>query len=202
MSGGAGDGGARTHAAWFEAEILIPAGEIASRVGDLGEQIAADLQEELEREGAGMDAPERIVLLPVLDGAVIFLADLIRRMPMTMRMEMVSVSSYRGATTESRGARLRSALPDDLGGKHVVIVDDIYDTGQTLALLQRLIGEQRPASVRTCVLLSKQRRRVEEARVDYVGFEIPDEFVVGYGLDYDGLYRNLPEIRILPEGAR
>jgi hypoxanthine phosphoribosyltransferase len=182
VSGGAGDGGARTHAAWFEAEILIPAGEIASRVGDLGEQIAADLQEELEREGAGMDAPERIVLLPVLDGAVIFLADLIRRMPMTMRMEMVSVSSYRGATTESRGARLRSALPDDLGGKHVVIVDDIYDTGQTLALLQRLIGE--------------------EARVDYVGFEIPDEFVVGYGLDYDGLYRNLPEIRILPEGAR
>jgi len=191
-----------TPASWSEAEVLIPAGEIARRIGELGEQIASDLRAELEREGAGVDAPERIVLLPVLDGAVIFLADLIRRMPMTMRMEMVSVSSYRGATTESKGARLRSALPDDLGGKHVVIVDDIYDTGQTLSLLQQLIAEQSPASLRTCVLLDKQAKRTQQATIDYVGFEIPDEFVVGYGLDYDGLYRNLPDVRILPEDAR
>ncbi|MEC9372474.1 MAG: hypoxanthine phosphoribosyltransferase, partial [Planctomycetota bacterium] len=181
------------------ADVLIPQGEIARRVRELGADLARDLTVELEREGSAMDAPGRIVLMPVLTGAVVFVADLIRHMPLMMSMELVSVSSYPGATTESKGAALRGALPKDLAGRHVVIVDDIYDTGQTLSLLQTLIAEQKPASVRTCVLLSKERERLAEAKVEYVGFEIPNAFVVGYGLDYDGFYRNLPEIVVLGE---
>ena len=118
-------------------------------------------------------------------------------MPVQIAMRMVSVSSYPGAATQSVGARLRGALPPDLGGKHVVIVDDILDTGRTLSLLQGLISEQGPASLRTCVLLEKNCKRLEPAEAEYVGFQIPPKFVVGYGLDLNDQYRNLPEICVL-----
>lgn len=182
-----------------EMRVLIPEAEIATRVRELGDEIARDLKRELSAENSPLDAPGRIVLIPVLTGAVIFVADLVRRMPLVMSMQMVSVSSYPGASTESKGAALRGALPGDLENKHVLIVDDIYDTGQTLSLLQSLIAEQSPASLRTCVLLNKQRERIKPATIDYAGFEIPPEFVVGYGLDYDGFYRNLPEIKVMQD---
>ncbi|TVQ30338.1 MAG: hypoxanthine phosphoribosyltransferase [Phycisphaeraceae bacterium] len=180
-------------------EVLISRDSIAERVRELGAELSETLRTELEKEGSTPDAPDRIVLIPVLTGAIVFLADLIRQMPLAMSMRMVSVQSYPGATTESKGAMLRSALPDDLTGRHVVIVDDIYDTGQTLSLLQKLIRELSPASLRTCVLLRKEARRIVEADVEHVGFDIPDAFVVGYGLDYNGHYRNLPDIMTMSE---
>ncbi|MFG0275247.1 MAG: phosphoribosyltransferase [Phycisphaerales bacterium] len=182
--------------------VLIERERIAMRVAELGAQLAGDLQRDLEAEGDGLATPNRVVLVPVLTGAVIFLADLVRQMPLNMSMRMISVSSYPGATTESKGARLQDALPPDLAGKHVVIVDDILDTGQTLNLLQRMIAEQKPASLRTCVLLRKDCTRLAPADAEYIGFDIPPEFVIGYGLDYDGQHRNLPDICVLdPAGA-
>lgn len=181
--------------------VLISQEQIARRVRELGEELAADLGRDLERESGDLSMSGRVVLIPVLTGAVVFVADLIRQMPMHMSMTMVSVSSYPGASKESKGASLRSELPRDLRGKHVVIVDDILDTGQTLSLLQRLVGEQAPASLRTCVLLKKDCPRLADAQAQYVGFEIPSEFVVGYGLDFDGHYRNLPEICVLEDPA-
>jgi len=176
---------------------LITREEIAERVERLGQELARDLLAELEREGLTREATDRIVLIPVMAGAMIFTADLTRHMPLTLSMRLVSVSSYPGESTTSKGAKMQGALPTDLGGRHVVVVDDILDTGQTLGLLQRLIRAQGPASLRTCVLLRKECERMEHADAEYVGFDIPDAFVVGYGLDFDGHYRNLPEIRTL-----
>lgn len=178
-------------------ETLIDRSRIATRVAELGQELADELRAELLREGVDLDATGRVVLMPVLTGALVFFSDLIRHMPVQMSLELVSVTSYPGASTESKGARLRSALPPDLAGKHVVVVDDILDTGQTLDLLHDLILQQRPASLRTCVLLRKDIARAAHPRIHHVGFDIPNAFVVGYGLDYDGHYRNLPDIRIL-----
>ncbi len=178
-------------------KVLISRDRIAARVRELGDEIARDLRQELLREGASPDEAGRIVLIPVLTGAIVLVADLIRHMPLTLSMRLVSVSSYPGDSTESKGAHMRSELPRDLGGRHVVIVDDILDTGQTLSLLQRLVRDQKPASIRTCVLLKKNVPRLADAAAEYVGFDIPNEFVVGFGLDYDGHYRNLPDIMTL-----
>jgi len=175
--------------------ILIDRERIRARVAEMGRQLSADLEAELRREGSGsMDHPDRVVMLPILTGGIIFVADLIREMPMRLSMRVVTVSSYPGATTKSKGAALRGAIPHDLGGRHVVVVDDILDSGQTLGLVRDLIGEQKPASLRLCVLLRKQVPRVIDVEADSIGFDIPDEFVVGYGLDYNGFYRNLPDI--------
>lgn len=181
--------------------VLVSTEEIARRVGELGEQVASDL-------GARMTADQQaegtsVVLVPIMTGAVVFLADLMRQMPLKMRLGLVAVSSYPGKSLESKGASIAGELPPDLGGKHVVIVDDILDSGQTLALVRRLIGEQKPASLSACVLLEKHRQHAEGVIAEYVGFHIPDEFVVGYGLDYDGQYRNYPAIATLkPERVR
>ncbi|MFG0326118.1 MAG: hypoxanthine phosphoribosyltransferase [Phycisphaerales bacterium JB037] len=175
------------------ARVLITREQIAERVHELGEEIARALRAEVGEESEEGE----IVLVPILTGAVVFVADLIRQLPLKLRLEVVAVSSYPGRSMESKGAMMRSELPANLGGRHVIIVDDILDSGQTIALLRSLIEEQGPASVRTCVLLDKQVERAVDVRAEYVGFEIPDEFVVGYGLDYDGHYRNLPEIAVL-----
>lgn len=178
--------------------VLIDREAIRRRVGEVGRTLASDLERELRAEGQGAaDHPDRIVMVPVLTGAVVFVADLIREMPLKLSMRVVSVSSYPGASTQSKGAMLRGALPGDLKGRHVVVVDDILDTGQTLGLIRDLIREQAPASLRICVMLTKLVPRRVEVHADYSGFDIPDEFVVGYGLDYDGFYRNLPDIRVL-----
>ncbi|MBN4060395.1 hypoxanthine phosphoribosyltransferase, partial [Planctomycetaceae bacterium AH-315-I19] len=152
----------------------------------MGRALSKDLVSDLLDEGEdAVSHSGRIVMVPVLTGALVFTADLIREMPLKLSMDMVSVSSYPGTTTESKGAALKGAIPKDLDGKHVVVIDDILDSGRTMKLVTDVISEQSPASVRSCVLLNKPSRRVVDYTADYVGFDIPDAFVVGYGLDYD-----------------
>jgi hypoxanthine phosphoribosyltransferase len=174
--------------------VLIDEARIAARVRDMGRQIAGDLQNDVARTGQ-----DQITLIPILTGAVVFVADLIRQMPLKMRLGVVAVSSYPGRTMQSKGAAIRGELPPDLEGKHILIVDDILDSGRTLGLVRRLAAEQRPASLRIAVLLRKEVARTENVEVEYVGFDIPDAFVVGYGLDFDGHYRNYPQIAVLKE---
>ena len=182
-------------------KILIDRARIAARVGEIASAMSADFARDLahlpeaERDG-------QIVLMPVLTGSIVFVADLIRLLPHKLSLGLVAVSSYPGKSMESKGVSLRSALPANLEGKHVVIIDDILDSGQTLDVLKKLVLEQRPASVRLCVLLRKPGKAKFNLKPEYVGFDIPDEFVVGYGLDYDGFYRNHPEIATLRVEAR
>jgi len=188
--------------------VLIGRETIARRVRELGTSLANDLRRDLGASGSNGGDGDRlvgVVIIPIMSGAMVFGADLIRELPLKLRLELVAVSSYPGRSLESKGAAIRSELPRTLGGRHVVIVDDILDSGQTIALVRRAVEEQSPASVRACVLLRKDVPRAvteaEGARAEYVGFDIPDEFVVGYGLDYDGYYRNYPEIATLKREA-
>lgn len=178
-------------------EVLIARERIAERVREMAGRLARDLAVELRKEGGEPGREGRVVLVPIMTGAMIFTADLIREMPIKLSLGLVAVSSYPGESITSKGAHLASELPPDLAGKHVVIIDDILDSGQTLDLIRKAIVGQGAASVRICVLLSKQVERVADVKPDYVGFDIPDAFVVGYGLDYDGYYRNYPEIATL-----
>lgn len=183
---------------FFEIDrVLISRERIAARVNELAEALARDLMMELQKEGSDASGAGRVVLVPIMTGAMIFTADLIRQMPIKLSLGLVAVSSYPGESVTSKGAHLASELPRDLAGKHVVIIDDILDSGRTLALMRRAIQDQGAASVRICVLLDKQVERAEDVSPDYVGFQIPDAFVVGYGLDYNGYYRNYPEIATL-----
>lgn len=179
--------------------VLIDRDRIAARVAQLGLTITTDLR------AAHADAPDqRLVLIPIMTGALIFTADLIRHIPLRMSIRPVTISSYPGTSTTSQGATIvggagTSGVPTDLAGTHVLIVDDILDSGRTLGLLKRVILAQRPASVRIAVLLNKNKPngRDEDVTIDYAGFDIADEFVIGYGLDFDGVFRNLPEIEVL-----
>ncbi|NLX15005.1 MAG: hypoxanthine phosphoribosyltransferase [Phycisphaerales bacterium] len=170
------------------AKILFPREQIAQRVDDLAGEIvrAYDLETNAD-----------LVLVSILSGALIFTADLMRRLPQPMRIGLITVSAYRGATTESRGARVLRELDVDVTDRHVLLVDDILDTGGTLRLVRERLLLARPRSLRTCVLLRKPSKAPIDLPVDFVGFDIDNEFVVGYGLDYNDLYRNLPDIGVL-----
>lgn len=171
--------------------ILIDRDRISKRNAELGKQITADLR------ASGADAPgQRTVLVPILTGALVFTADLIRHVPLQMSIRPVTISSYPGTAMKSQGATISGGVPTDLAGAHVLIVDDILDSGRTLGLIKRVIQAQHPASLRLAVLLNKHKSggREEHVDVEYAGFDIEDEFVIGYGLDFDGLYRNLPDI--------
>lgn len=169
--------------------ILIDRAAIARRVAEMGTQIASDLEID-----SGSD---RLVVVPVLTGALVFTADLVRTMPMRLRLELIQASSYPGKATTSQGVTLENGPTEALSGAHVLIVDDIFDSGRTLAAVRDLVRAADAASVRTAVLLRKDVRRDVDMQPDYVGFDVPDAFVVGYGLDYDGWYRNLPNIAVL-----
>ncbi len=174
-------------------KVLIPRQRIAHRLKELSAQIARDLD----------DLPDEaeIVLVPILTGSIIFLADLIRQLPQKIRIEVVTVVGYPGKSTASQGPQIIGALPDDLKDKHVLIVDDILDSGSTLRLIREELASRQPKSLRACVLLRKQRQSALDTPCEYVGFDIPDVFVVGYGLDYNSYYRNLPDIGTLRKEA-
>lgn len=177
------------------ANVLISEDRIRQRVRAIGAEIASEF-------ARYEDTDSPLVLMPVMTGALVFAADLIRHLPFKLKLELVAVSSYPGKSMASKGVMMASELPRDLAGKHVLIIDDILDSGHTIAVLRSLIQEQQPASIKVCVMLEKQRHDGPPvAKADYIGFSIPDEFVVGYGLDYDGYYRNHPEIVTLRQDA-
>mgnify|MGYP000493820151 CR=1 FL=1 len=194
------------------ARTLISRDQIAARIKVLGDQITRDLEAVRAGDAGGgggggpgasihPDSPDaaRVVLVPILTGSLVFTADLIRHIPVKMSIRPVVITSYPGTATTSQGANIQSAVPTDLCGAHVILVDDILDSGRTLGLLKRVVQAQRPASVRLAVLLRKNKPggRDEQVDVEYAGFDIEDEFVIGYGLDYDGYFRNLPDIGVM-----
>jgi hypoxanthine phosphoribosyltransferase len=145
----------------------------------------------------GRDFEKReLVVVSLLNGTVMFLADLVRRLDLPMRLDFIGVSSY-GSGTVSQRLVFTKELRLDVRGHDVLLVDDILDTGRTLAAVLRKLELLKPRSIRTCVLLDKPSRRIENIRADYAGFEIADRFVVGYGMDYDERFRNLPFVGVL-----
>jgi hypoxanthine phosphoribosyltransferase len=142
-------------------------------------------------------AGRELTVVAILNGSVILLADLLRRIPLPLKLDCLSVASYHGATERAGELVFRQVALPDIAGRHVLILDDILDTGVTLATIREKLDAVGALSVRTCVLLKKKRVRVRAVEPDYVGFEIADEFVVGYGLDYMERYRNLPCIGVL-----
>jgi hypoxanthine phosphoribosyltransferase len=168
--------------------VILSREQIAARVAALGEA--------LSRDYAALGARE-ITLVAVANGAVIFAADLLRAIRLRARFDLVRVSSYQDADAPVSRPRILSPWRLDLASRHVLLVDDILDTGHTLAHLHAALLAQRPASLRTCVLLDKKSRRQTPFEAEYTGFDIPDVFVVGYGLDFAERYRNLPFIGVL-----
>jgi len=167
--------------------VLISSDQIRSRIREIGVEIAHDYPE----------GP--VYLIAILKGAFIFLADLARAMPTPSRIEFIGISSYGKGKTSSGEVKLTKDLDVSIEGHDVVVVEDIVDSGVTLTYLLKVLAQRRPKSVRVAALLDKPDRRMRPVRVDYVGFSIPDEFVVGYGLDYAEDYRNLPDICVLSD---
>ncbi|HEX5823329.1 MAG TPA: hypoxanthine phosphoribosyltransferase, partial [Candidatus Limnocylindrales bacterium] len=168
------------------AEVLLTEEQIAAKVRELGARISADY------------ADRRLTLVSVLKGSLPFMADLMRAIPVPVRIDLMEVSSYGGSSTESSGlVRILKDLSATIEGEDVLIVEDIIDTGLTLNYLIRYLRGKNPKSLRICTLLDKPARRLVDIPVDYVGFTIPDQFVVGYGLDYMEYYRNLRFVGVL-----
>ena len=166
-------------------KILFSEEQLRERVRQLGAQITEDY------------AGEELVLVCILRGSYIFMADLSRAIDLPLSADFIALSSYGGGTSSSGQVELRKDLSDPVEGKHLLIVEDILDSGNTLYYLTNLLRTRHPASVRICTLFNKPERREKDIHPDYVGFTIPDAFVVGYGLDYAEKYRNLPYIGIL-----
>ncbi|MBM4098651.1 MAG: hypoxanthine phosphoribosyltransferase [Planctomycetes bacterium] len=172
--------------------VLVSAEQIRARMPELARDIQAWVG----------DGEDEVVLVPVMTGAFIFAADLVRHMPVRMRISLVTVSSYPGASTTSQGVRPLGELPANLEGRRVLVIDDVLDSGRTLRFLREQFASQRPARFATAVLLRKTIPAALETPCEFVGFDIPDEFVVGCGLDFDGCFRNLPDVRVLhPKGT-
>jgi hypoxanthine phosphoribosyltransferase len=170
--------------------ILIARGAISDRVRALGEAITKKLVD------VDPNQEQEIVLVAVMTGSLIFVADLMRHLPMKIQIQLMSASSYIGKTTESNNDPVLGKLPD-VQGRHVLLVDDILDSGKTLTRIRSELQTLEPKSIHSCVLLRKKLPTAMEVPCEFVGFEIEDEFVVGYGLDYDGFYRNLPDIGVI-----
>jgi hypoxanthine phosphoribosyltransferase len=166
-------------------EILVPADALSRRVSELAAEVSRDY--------AGKD----LVLIGVLKGAVFFLSDLMRQLDVPVEVDFMAVASYGSATKSSGVVRILKDLDAVIEGRHVLIVEDIVDSGLTLQYLLRNLAGRSPASLEVCALLIKPQRQKVELKTRYVGFEIPDRFVIGYGLDYDERYRNLPFVAAL-----
>ncbi|WP_151736531.1 hypoxanthine phosphoribosyltransferase [Paenibacillus tengchongensis] len=162
-----------------------------------------ELQEAVKKLGAAISrdyAGQELVLVGILKGAAVFMADLMREISFPVAIDFMSVSSYGSSATTSGVITIKQDIDTDIRGKHVLLVEDLIDTGLTLQHLQQLFALREAASVRICTILSKPSRRIADIPIDYCGIEIPDEFVVGYGLDYAEQYRNLPEVWVVETG--
>jgi hypoxanthine phosphoribosyltransferase len=166
--------------------VLISAEKIHHRVGELAEQIAPEYR------------GRPLTIVGVLTGSLMFLSDLVRRLDVPLRIGFIQASSYRGTATTPGALHIGREIRADVRGRHVLLLDDILDTGQTLRHLVAHLGELGAASVKVAVLLRKQGRQVHPVHADFIGFDIPDEFVVGYGLDFNDEYRHLPYVAVLP----
>ena len=166
-------------------EVLLTEKMLADKVAELGAQITRDY------------ADKEIFAIGILRGAVVFMADLIRAIDRPVQIDFMAVSSYGDRTDTSGVVRILKDLDSSIAGKHVLIIEDIIDSGQTLSYLIKNLSDRNPASIQLCTLMNKPERRKVDLPVKYVGFEIPNEFVVGYGLDYAEKYRNLPYLGIL-----
>ena len=164
---------------------LISEADVAKKIAEMGAQISKDY------------AGESVYLLCILKGGVFFTTELAKHITIPVTIDFMSVSSYGGGTTSSGIVRIVKDLDTPIEGRNVLIAEDIIDTGRTLAYLMEHLKQRKPKSLKLCTLLDKPERRVSDVKVDYTGFEIPDEFVVGYGLDYDQRYRNLPYVGVI-----
>ena len=172
------------------AEVLVDEETLRARVAELGEEISTDY--------SGRD----LLLIGVLKGAVFFMADLMRHLTVPCEVDFMAISSYGAATDSSGVVRILKDLDSNITDRHVLILEDIIDTGLTLSYLMRNLGAREPASLEVCALLVKHGRRETDVPVKYVGFEIPNRFVVGYGLDFGERYRNLPHVAVLEPESR
>jgi hypoxanthine phosphoribosyltransferase len=162
--------------------VMIPEEEVDAKIAELGKKISEDY------------AGKQVHLICILKGSVFFTCELAKRITVPVTLDFMSVSSYGDGTASSGIVKIAKDLDETLEGKNVIVIEDIIDSGRTLSYLLDVLGKRKPNSLRLCTLLDKPDRRVANVKVDYVGFEIPDEFVVGYGLDYAQKYRNLPYI--------
>ena len=168
-------------------KIILSAEQIHSRI----QEIAQDINQHYQ------DTVREIILITLLDGAIVFTADLIRHISVPLRLDCLRVSSYGDSTNPETAPRILGSLKSDVQDKHVLLVDDILDTGNTMKKVFDEVSSKKPASLKTCVFLDKPERRENNFQADWSGFNIPDEFVVGYGLDYAGRYRELPYLGTL-----
>jgi hypoxanthine phosphoribosyltransferase len=164
--------------------VLFDGPAIYKRLDELAAQVTADYRD------------SELTVIAILTGSLMFMSDLLRRIPLPLRLDCLSVVSYHGKTQTSGDVVFKLAVPD-VGGQDVLILDDILDTGYTLAAVRKKLQTAKPRSIRVCVLLSKRKQRARDVDADYIGFEIDDEFVVGYGLDFMERYRNLPYVGVL-----
>ena len=165
--------------------VLIPEEEIRKRIAEVGAQLSRDY------EG------EEVLMICILRGGVFFACELAKHLTVPVSMDFMCVSSYGSGTVSSGRVKIIKDLDENIEGKHVLIAEDIVDSGNTLSTLIKILQVRKPASIRLCTLLDKPERRVVDIKADYSCFEIPDKFVVGYGLDYDEKYRNLPYVGVL-----
>jgi hypoxanthine phosphoribosyltransferase len=170
-------------------KILITEEDIKRRVGELGEELSRDFK------------GKQPILVNILKGGIIFLSDLVRELDFLHEIDFMSVSSYESQTESTGVVRILADLNINIEGKDVIIVEDIVDSGLTLDYIRHILLARRPRSMKICTLLDKKDKRKIEVPLDYVGFEIPDEFVIGYGLDYMQKYRNLPYVAVLKQGG-
>jgi hypoxanthine phosphoribosyltransferase len=165
--------------------VLFDGAAIHKRLDEMAAQITADY------------ADRELTVIAILTGSLMFMSDLLRRIPLRLKLDCLSVAFYQGKTTTSGDVIFKQLAVPDVAGRDVLILDDILDTGQTLAAVREKLEKAKPRSIRVCVLLSKRKQRAREINADYIGFEIDDEFVVGYGLDFMERYRNLPYLGVL-----
>lgn len=167
--------------------VLFTQEELQEKVAAMGKKISEDYQ----------NASEDVFCVGILKGAVVFYTDLVRSISLPVQFDFMIASSYGNETSTSGSVKLLKDLDYDVEGKHLILIEDIIDSGTTMQYLMRILRERRPKSIKLCALLSKPSRRTADVHIDYLGAEVPDEFLVGYGLDYAGTYRNLPYIGIL-----